>query len=819
MTFTLTDIAAITGAESHGEHNRIIDHLVTDTRRVNWPENALFIALKGPNHDGHHFIDEAWQKGIRNFMTDRLPEDQNYLKEGRFLVVENTLLALQKLAAHHRRQLRSRIVGITGSNGKTTVKEWLTQLLQREHTTGKSPGSYNSQLGVALSVMGIQQNHTWGLLEAGISQPGEMARLADMICPELGLFTNLGDAHQQHFDSLEQKIQEKFILFSKAKKVYAGTDQPWVAQAMAQLPETVERITWSSEPGADLQVLSIHPDARQTTIKLRIEGKEETYMLPFTDTASIHNLILIILFLTDQGMEPTDIQKGITELEPVSMRLEQKTGIQGCTLINDFYNSDLASLTNAVDLLFQQTSQTRKSIILSDILQSGEPEEALYQRIADFLNKKELHRVFLIGPVISQHKQLFKHTVTAYPDTDSFLAVLDTIQLQNEAILLKGARRFAFERISQKLEQQVHLTQLEINLQAVRENLNFFRTQLRATTRLMVMVKAFAYGSGVIELARFLAHERVDYLGVAFIDEGIALRQAGITLPILVLNPNYQQTDLMVRYQLEPEVFDLEGWQELKSHLARAGVQHYPAHIKIDTGMHRLGFSEIQLEPLLRSIPAQEQIRIKSIFSHLGAAEDPAGDDRTREQIDRFERDSRLIQQEIGYPVMLHLANSAAVIRHPQSEYDMVRLGIGLYGYGYDPGHNLRSVMTLRSAISQVHDLPAGEFVGYGLNTQLKEPTRLAVVPLGYADGLDRRLGEGRFHLYWNNRPVPIIGQICMDMCMIDVTGTTARKGDEIIVFSPDHPASQMASILNTTPYEILTSIPQRIKRVYRLES
>ncbi len=818
MRYTTGEIARITGARLSGPADIVISKIAFDSRRIDQAEGSVFVALAGPNHDGHDYLTEAHRLGIRAFLTGHPQVSSDSTDQSAILVHPNPLLALQKLAAHHRIGFKGKLVAVTGSNGKTQVKEWLFHLLQSYEAAVRSPGSYNSQLGVPLSVLRIEQDHRWAVIEAGISLPGEMARIEEMLKPDFGLITNIGDAHQKSFTTHLEKAIEKFSLFKGAKRVYFGKDLPWLKEAEQDLPAGVTRVTWSVSSEADLIVEKEEMQNGRWQIEASFRGRAVGLTVPFADRASVENLLLIWLFTLDQGFEPGWIQREVLLLEPLAMRLEQKAGIHGCTLINDYYNSDLQSLTVAIDLLFQQTPQQKKSIIISDILQSGVSPERLYSDVAALLNGRQLHRIIGIGKDIRKYAGLFSIPPSTFASTQDFLANLRRFDFHEEAILLKGARRFGFEQISRVLEERVHNTVLEISMNDLRHNLNQFRKKIRKGTRLMVMVKAFSYGSGGFEIARLMASERVDYLGVAIIDEGIELRQAGVTLPIMVMNPDLQQADLLVEHHLEPEIFSLTGLTTLIQYLGKQGIRRFPVHLKIDSGMHRLGFDPEHLSPLVDILCKSEELLVRSVFSHLAASEDPNGDQFSHEQISRFSQACEKLKKCLPAEFMRHILNSSGIMRFPEAQMDMVRLGIGLYGLGFTNELDMKPVTTMKTRILQIHHLKAGEHVGYGTLNILERPAVIAIVPVGYADGIDRRLGNGNWSMVVNGALARTIGNVCMDMTLLDITGIEAIEGDEVLVIGSGAPVSEMANRLGTIPYEILTSVPPRVKRVFLFE-
>ncbi|TSA31955.1 MAG: bifunctional UDP-N-acetylmuramoyl-tripeptide:D-alanyl-D-alanine ligase/alanine racemase [Porphyromonadaceae bacterium] len=815
--YTIGDIARITGSSITGEPGSIIRQVCTDTRRIDLPAESLFVALKGPSHDGHRFLREAFHSGIRSFLVGKLPDSIDQFPDSTFIVADNTLTALQDLAAWHRNQFKGRLIAITGSNGKTIIKEWMAQLMQTSYHITKSPKSYNSQLGVPLSVLNISGDEQYAIMEAGISIPGEMASLQRILDPDIGLISNIGEAHQENFADLTAKTREKISLFRNCKKIFYCLDHELIDHELTLAAFPGQKYSWSRNKPADLLITGESIKGSACHLSGIFLTHEVKLTIPFTDPASVENLIHIWLFLHTIGFEQATLQAQVSKLEPIRMRLEQKAGINRCTLINDYYNSDILSLKIALDLLFQQTPQSHKTIILSDILQTGQSEETLYREISRLLEHRNIHRLIGIGPAICRNRQLFTQPILTWPSTAEFINQVNTDDFHDEAILLKGARSFAFEQISSILEARIHATTLEIRMNDVRFNLEQYRKIVGPEVRIMAMVKAFSYGSGGIEMAKFLAHERVDYLGVAFADEGIEIRRAGIKTPVMVMNPDFQQSDLIIDHHLEPEIYNWTGLNTFSKTLRNLGLSPYPVHLKLDTGMHRLGFDYRETEPLLNFLNNHPELYLKSVFSHLAASEDHENDDFTNLQIKRFSESSRYLTEKIGYPILRHILNSSGIERFTYAHFDMVRLGIGLYGLG-NSLMNLKPITTLKTIISQIHDLPAGESVGYGRRTILEKPTRIGVIPIGYADGIDRRLGNGNYRMMVKGKPVSTIGNICMDMTIIDLNGTEANEGDEVVVFGPQNPVTDIADILQTIPYEVLTSISPRVKRIFQFD-
>jgi len=815
IRLTPEQISRITGAELTGNGSEVLNYVCTDTRKADRIWESLFIALKGPNHDGQTFIQEAFNLGFRYFLVRSVPPTLSNNDSLTFLVHPDPARALQEMAAFYRRQMPAELIAITGSNGKTIVKEWLAQVLSVFARTGKSPKSYNSQIGVPLSVLTLDSADRYAIMEAGISKPGEMKNLQKILDPDLGIFTNIGDAHQENFASLEEKVREKLRLFRNCKTLLICRDHREIFREIQGNGFTGKLLTWSREQNASLAVTSEISSVHHTKIEATFGEQHLTLLVPFTDRASIDNLIFIWLLTLHYGLDQIRVQEAISALEPVKMRLEQKAGINGCTLINDFYNSDIVSLKTALDLLFQQTTQEKKSVILSDILQTGLPEAELYASINHLLEGRNIYRLIGIGPAIIRNRDQFNLPIETWATTDQFIRVLDTVSFKDEAILLKGARSFTFESVSRLLEAKIHSTILAIRMEDVRNNLNHFRQLLTPGTGIMVMIKAFSYGSGGVEIARFLANERVACLGVAFADEGVEIRRSGIRTPIMVMNPDFRQSDILIENHLEPEIFNWQGLKNFARAAREEGGDPSPVHIKFDTGMHRLGFSPTEAEPLGQFFAEHPEILVRSVFSHLSASEDPESDPFTRRQILRLNQAADLLRTKVGYPFLKHILNTSGIKRFPEAHFDMVRLGIGLYGYESNGDSGLKPVATLKTVISQIHDLPAGEHVGYGRLTILRKPARIAIIPIGYADGIDRRLGNGNYRMMVKGQFVKTIGNICMDMTMLDITGIKASEGDEVVVFSPGHPVTEMARILGTIPYEVLTSIPSRVKRIY----
>jgi alanine racemase len=846
LSFSLPEIAFHTNGTLfvRNEEHISIEEILIDSRLLFHPESTLFVAITSDRNDGHRFIDELYEKGVRNFLVSTIPpqfkskpgvvvtaETSGFLAN--FILVENTLDALQRLAAAHRSRFDLPVIGITGSNGKTIVKEWLFQLMNKDKKIVRSPKSYNSQIGVPLSILMIKPENDLAIFEAGISLPGEMEKLEALIRPAIGIFTNIGHAHDEGFYNLEQKIEEKLKLFvGSVVLVYCKDHEMIHNKVMHTISlEKVLKFTWSRKQESDLQIIQTAIDnLNQTALTGIFKKKEIKVILPFSDEASIENAIHCWSVMLILGYNPEVILTRMKALAPIALRLELKEAINHCTLINDSYNNDISSLEIALDFLNQQTQHTKKTLILSDVLQSGLDPKNLYREISSILSGKGISRIIGIGEEISSQADQFHMEKTFFHSTNDFFDHFLFSSIKDEAILLKGARIFEFERIGHALQQKSHETILEVHLDALVHNLNYYRSQLSSGTKTMVMVKAFSYGSGSFEIANLLQFHRVDYLAVAYADEGIELRKAGITLPIMVMNPEEQSFDLLLQFNLEPEIYNFRVLYLLEQAIhENLGESRLPIliHLKIDTGMHRLGFDPSEVDSLIKRLEKNTELRVQSVFSHLAASEDPDENDFTLNQIDCLEKASEKIQAGLGYSFIKHILNSAGISRFPGAQMGMVRLGIGLYGVGFnkEEQHHLRNVSTLKTIISQIKKVKAGDTIGYNRKGLALTDRVIAILPIGYADGFSRRLGNGVGKVMIKGYAAKTIGNISMDTCMIDITelftlndSVSVREGDEVIVFGDAYPISQLANDLGTIPYEILTGISRRVKRVYSFE-
>ena len=816
--YNIKEVQRIINATGDVVSDAIISNLLTDSRRINNAAEGLFFALSG-RRNGHEFIAEAYAAGVRNFVVKEGPELK--LPDANFLIVYDVLAALQTLAAHHRSRFNIPIIGITGSNGKTIVKEWLYQLLCVDKNIVRNPKSYNSQIGVPLSVWQISDRNELGIFEAGISLPGEMDKLEAIIKPTIGVLTHLGTAHDEGFENPREKVLEKLKLFKNCRLLIHNYDQ--LIDYKKDIPAETTCFTWSRNfRQSDLFVFSETVISKNYYLRARYKNKEIECIIPFLDQASVENAIVCWATMLAMDYSPVEADKRLERLTPVSMRLELKTGINDCSVIDDSYNSDIQSLEIALNFLTQQNQHSKKTLILSDIFQSGLKEDTLYQLVADLIKSKKIDKFIGVGEALMLHQQYFEVADKFFfADTNSLLQKLNTLNFKDETILIKGSRSFEFEQISRALTQKAHETVMEINLNALLNNLNFYRAKLHPGVKVMAMVKAFSYGSGTFELANVLQYNKVDYLAVAYIDEGVSLRETGILLPIMVLNAEASGFDKMVEYKLEPVIFSFAMFDEFIKYAQRRNILNYSVHLKIDTGMHRLGFEGYEIESLCDLLEQNKYIRVLSVFSHLAASEAAEHDEFTLKQIKRFEKACKQIESTLGYKVIKHLSNTSGVTRWPKIQYDMVRLGIGLYGIdaAVPASENaLQPIASLKTSVAQVKKILKGDTISYGRSGSLGADGKIATVRIGYADGYLRAFGNGIGQMLVNGILAPTVGNITMDMCMLDVTGIDVAEGDEVIVFNDKLRIEELATEIGTIPYEILTNISQRVKRVYFYE-
>lgn len=818
MSYSLEKIASLIGAHCFGEGEAQIDWILNDSRSLAFPESTLFFALRSQRNDGHKYIPDLYRRGVRNFVVANLPEnyEQKY-SDAHFLRVVSPLKALQRLAERHREEYDLPVVGVTGSNGKTVVKEWLYQLLSGSRNVTRSPRSYNSQVGVPLSVWLLNSRSEVGVFEAGISQPGEMSALRAIIQPTIGVMTNLGPAHQENFSSLQEKCLEKLSLFKDCKVVVYEADDPVVSECVDQAMLKGDHLAWSRrDPNSPLFIRDVRTEETFTTVNYTYLGTDGSYTLPFVDEASIQNSIHCLAVCLYLRLPATDIAARMSRLEPVAMRLEVKQGVRGCTLINDSYNSDINSLDIALDFMNRRPESRRRTLILSDILQSGMPVEELYAKVAEMVNRRKVDRIIGVGPDIMAQSQRFHMDKMFFVSSEALLQSGMLDKLSNEVILLKGSRKFNFEAISEHLSLKVHETTLEVNLEAIVRNLNYYRSFMKPETKMVCMVKASAYGAGSVEIAKTLQDHRVDYLAVAVADEGADLRKAGITGNIIIMNPEMSTFNMLFQYDLEPEVYSFALLEALIKAAEKEGITNFPVHLKLDTGMHRLGFDpEHDLPALIDRLQHQTALLPRSVFSHFVGSDSPDFDAFSAHQFELFDKASRQLQEAFPYKILRHICNSAGIERFPERHLDMVRLGLGLYGIDPIDNRVLNNVTTLKTTILQIHEVSPEDTVGYSRRGHLTRKSRIAAIPIGYADGLDRHLGCGHCYCLVNGQKAPYVGNICMDVCMIDVTDIDCKEGDTVEIFGDHLPVTVLSDVLGTIPYEVLTSVSERVKRVY----
>lgn len=823
MQYTIEQIAEILQGKNHlPSPQSKVTRLLTDSRSLGFPEDTLFFAIKTRHGDGHNYIEELYKRGVKHFVVNDETLCSRYA-DANFIVVDNSLSALQALSAHHRRQFDIPVVGITGSDGKTIVKEWLYQLTAGTYNVTRSPRSYNSQIGVPLSVWMLGEDSGLGIFEAGISQPQEMDKLEQIIKPTIGILTNISSAHQENFNTIQEKCIEKLSLFRKCDILIYNADNPIISKCITRSILPSREIAWSrTDPERALYIESTTKDERGTTVSYQYLTMKNSYRIPFLDEASIEDSINCLAAALYLMIPPEVIAERMEKLEPVAMRLEVKEGKRGCMIINDSYNSDTASLDIALDFMERRSNMSpglKRTLILADIMQTGESAQTLYQTVIKHIAERKINKFIGIGKEINSQAEKFKSLNIEchfFDNTTEFIASPAIKGLQNECILIKGSRSFHFEDVTEALEKKVHQTILEVNLRALRDNLNNYRNNLERETKVVCMVKASAYGSGALEVGRTLQECNVDYLAVAVADEGAELRKEGITTGIIVMNPEPSSYKALFDNKLEPEVYSFGMLKSLVQAACHEGITDYPVHIKIDTGMHRLGFLPEEVPALIEELKRQTALTPRSVFSHFAGSDSTLFDDFTQEQVSRFEKAANMLQSAFSHKILRHICNSAGAERFTNVQYDMVRLGIGLYGISpIGENSKMQPISTLRTIILQIHNVPANETVGYSRKGVLERDSRIAALPIGYADGLNRKLGNGNGYCIVNGKKAPYIGNICMDVCMIDVTDIDCKEGDNVEIFGPSLPVTTIADRLDTIPYEVLTSVSNRIKRVY----
>lgn len=816
MQYKISEIARVIGAERVGSVEMTINWLLIDSRSLCFPEETLFFALKTQKNDGHRYIEELYRRGVRNFVIDNRQhartENWDFHEDANFLIVKSPLEALQALAAHHRSQFDMPVIAITGSNGKTTVKEWLYQLLSPDYNVCRSPRSYNSQVGVPLSIWLMNRHHDLAIIETGISEPGEMERLERIVKPTIGVMTNLGMAHQENFLSYDIKCTEKMQLFGSCNKVVINSKSTTIARCASLLPESVERVK--------LNVRNIEKDNSHATVQFEYMDVAGQYTINFIDDAAIENSITC--FSTILALNPNfnvhELCRRMSNLEQVAMRLEVKDGKHGCTLINDSYNSDEHSLDIALDFMSRrpETSCQSRTLILSDILQTGESPRSLYSRVAQMADSRGIEKAILVGNELYECAEYFPMKHYAFRTTEDLLASEVFENMRDEFVLIKGARSFRFDKITDLLTLKVHQTILEVNLNALRKNVDYYRSFMKRETKMVCMVKASGYGVGALETSKTLQDAGVDYLAVAVADEGADLRKAGITSNIMIMNPEMTSFKMLFDYRLEPEVFSFELLEALIRAAEKEGITNFPVHIKLDTGMHRLGFDpEKDMPRLIDRLTRQTALVPCSVFSHFVGSDGDEFDQFSHRQFALFDKGSKQLQDAYSHKILRHICNSAGIEHFPQYHLDMVRLGLGLYGINSRNNNIINNVATLKTTILQIRDVPAGDTIGYSRKTTLTRDSRIAAIPIGYADGLDRHLSNRNCYCLVNGKKADYVGNICMDVCMIDVTDIDCKVGDHAIIFGDDLPVTVLSDVVGTIPYEILTGISTRVQHIY----
>ena len=822
MKYTIEKITTLIGARRIGQNDANVGWILTDSRSLCFPEETLFFAIRTQRNDGHNYIPELYRRGVRNFVVETVPADADSgFRNANFLKVTNTLAALQRLAERHRDEFDIPVVGITGSNGKTMVKEWLYQLLSQKMVVTRSPKSYNSQIGVPLSVWLIDEHTQVALLEAGISQTGEMDKLRDIIQPTIGVLTSMGQAHQENFRSMDEKCMEKLQLMHDAKVVVYNSDDEVVSRCMRRSGYKGQRVAWSKEdPQAALYVKETVTKGNMTTVHYIYNKVEEgTYHLPFIDEASVECSLACAATALYLGLDKEALDVRMSQLEPVAMRLEVKEGQRGCTLINDSYNSDVSSLDIALDFMSRRPDHNgrKRTLILSDIQQSGQQPSQLYRTVSELAEKRGVEKFIGIGPELKENAgEIRIDEKYFFADVEEVVQPEVLGALCDEVILIKGARQFGFDHITEQLEQKVHETILEVNLNAVVANLNHYRSLMKPTTKIVCMVKADAYGAGAVEVAKTLQDHRVDYLAVAVADEGVTLRKNGITSNIMIMNPEMTAFKTMFDYELEPEVYSFRLMDALIKAAEKEGITGYPVHIKLDTGMHRLGFDPLRdIDGVIDRLKRQNAIIPRSVFSHFVGSDSDDFDNFSARQFQLFDEASTKLQAAFDHKILRHICNSAGIEHFPERQLDACRLGLGLYGIDSRDNHILNTVSTLKTTILQLRQVPKEETVGYSRKGILERDSTIAAIPIGYADGLNRHLGRGRGYCLVNGQKAPYVGNICMDVAMIDVTGIDCKEGDTVEIFGEHLPVTVLSDILDTIPYEVLTGISGRVKKVY----
>ncbi len=829
MKYTITEIAEVLGIDQEQlfDPESMVSELLTDSRSLTDASETLFFALRTSNDDGHRYVTGLYEQGVRNFVVDSLASIPAGLVEmANVLYVEDSLDALQSIATYHRRKFNFPVIGITGSRGKTTVKEWLYQLLKDDFHIVRSPRSYNSQIGVPLSLWDLDETTTLAIIEAGISTTGEMARLQAMIRPTIGVITNIGTEHDEGFASMEEKAQEKVKILSSCEYIVYCADNPLVTSTIAPLLEVdvAQEMAWSyKNHHAALQIRSLTRADKTTTINYAYQGVVHQTAVPFDTDRDVENAVTCLAVMLLLGIDPESITGRMAALTPVGTRINVIEGVNECTVIADGYNSDYASLTPALNFMMRRAGSRGNTVVLSDLTPDIYSGDELYIRVSELLRGKGVQRLLGVGPELCRHAHYFDSLPAArfFESTDELLAAMTQGDFDHETILVKGSPEAGFDQFIDLLEAKRHQTVMEVNLNALAHNFRFFKSLVKPSTKTVAMVKASGYGTGSYEIAKTLQDRGADYLAVAVQDEGVELRRAGILMPIIVLNPSVVNYKAMFVHRLEPEVYSLEECRELIREGRKCGVRNFPVHVKIDSGMHRLGFTHDQLPELIELLQEQDVLHPASVFSHLSVADEPSQDDYTRQQYHYFDQCASLLQAGFKHYILRHILNSSGIVRFPEYQLDMVRIGIGMYGIRTVAGDaelSLQPVASLHAVIISIHRWPAETTIGYGRKGVLTRDSRIATVSIGYADGMDRHFGNGNTNVWVGGRLCPTVGNVCMDALMVDVTDADCQVGDTVEIFGEHIPIERLADVRGTIPYEILTSISPRVKRVYYRE-
>ncbi|UEQ75116.1 bifunctional UDP-N-acetylmuramoyl-tripeptide:D-alanyl-D-alanine ligase/alanine racemase [Chryseobacterium arthrosphaerae] len=812
MNYTVQHIAEITNAQVIGDGNLMIRNIAYDSRIIYSTKNTAFIAINTHKNSGEKFIESAIDRGIGVIISEHYDPEYNNVT---WIIVENSVDFLQKLARYHFENSHIQSIGITGSNGKTILKEWLYQCLWNEFPTVKSPKSFNSQIGLPLSLLQINSNHKLGIFEVGISKPDEMEKLEHIFHPQIGLLTHIGTAHAANFSSEEQLIDEKIRLFKDSEVIIYNGDNSSVDQKIKKSYSGRKLISYGFKK--ENNVFIKNNISRDENIIVEYFGEEISFPAHQRDEATLTNAMALITVLKELNIENKKIVEKINLLKAVEMRLESIEGIKGNIIIDDSFNLDLDSLKTALQFL-KEYNKSKKSLVLTDIVGVNVNSQELYEEVSELVNEQRFDSVFLIGDEISKFSELFKAKTYTFIDTKELIESKHLTEIENQIILLKGARKFEIEKLKDILELRKHDTVLEVNLNAILHNINYHKSLLKPGTKMMAMVKANAYGLGSFEVSEFLQHHHIDYLGVAYVDEGVELRKKGITTPIIVMNPEQHSYQTIIEYDLEPEIYSFRVLELFYEAVQKSGYdKKYPIHIKLETGMHRLGFKDFELDQLSETLSGKN-LKVQSMFSHLSSSDMPEERAFTLKQFEVFERNSSYLIEKLGYTPIRHILNSSGITSYSDHQYDMVRIGIGMLGESSDNEiqKQLQSVVSFKTVISQISMVEGGESVGYSRRYKADHLTRIATVPVGYADGIPRLIGNQVGSLGVNKTLAPIVGNICMDMMMINVDNIpNVKEGDTVTVFNAKPSLKEFAGYCKTITYEVLTSISPRVKRIY----